>query len=196
MEIEKDFEIISSFIKPESLVLDLGCAEGDLLHYLKQKKAIRARGIEQDFDLVTKCLSKGISVYQGDIKDGLNFYKKEFFDVVILTKTIQQLLEPKEIITAMLSIAKKAIISFLNYGYYRNRIAFLLKGMIPRNLTFPSNWYETSDIHPLTIKDFEKFCFDHRLKILRRYCLKEDWRTESTLLPNLFSKYAIYLVSK
>ena len=196
MKIEGEFKIISSFINYGDLVLDLGCADGDLLYYLKREKGVQARGIEQNMESVTKCLSKGIPVYQGDIKDGLNFYKKNFFDVVILTKTIQELLQPKETITAMLTIAKKAIISFLNYGYYENRIAFLLKGMNPKNLISSFNWYDSPEIHPLTIKDFEKFCLEHQLKILQKYFLKDHWQTKNIFLPNLFCRYAIYLVSK
>ena len=196
MKIEGEFKIISSFINHGDLVLDLGCADGDLLYYLKREKNVQARGIEQNMGSVIKCLGKGIPVYQGDIQDGLNFYKRNFFDVVILTKTIQELLQPKETITAMLNIAKKAIISFLNYGYYENRIAFLLKGMNPKNLISSFNWYDSPEIHPLTIKDFEKFCLEHQLKILQKYFLKENWQTKNAFLPNLFCKYAIYLVSK
>ncbi len=194
--VSKDFEIITSLINDQDFVLDLGCGDGKLLNHLREKKNIQARGIEKDLDLVASCLTKGLSIYQGDIVDGLKFYKKNFFDVVILSKTIQELIRPLEVITAMLEITDKAIISFLNFGYYRNRLNFLFKGTKPRNEAFPFYWYDTPQLHPLTIKDFEKFCKKKKIKIIKKFFLKGDWKTSINAFPNLLAGHAIYLISR
>ena len=196
MGLPEDYRLICSHIKPNAKVLDLGCGDGELLSYIREEKKAQVRGIEKDINLVEKCLLKGISIYQGEIEDGLKFYKKNFFDIAILSKTIQQLLNPHKVIFSMLEIADQAFISFHNYGYYLNRLSFLFKGKKPQNSAFPYTWYETPNIHPLTIFDFENFCHIQKIKIVKKFFLSGNWKTKNYFLPNIFAGVAIYLISK
>ncbi len=196
MSLSEDYRLIIAYINSGAKVLDLGCGNGELLSNIKKSKKAVVRGIEKDIGSVRECLAKGVPVYQGEIEEGLKFYKKNFFDIAILSKTIQQLHRPHKVIFSMLEIAEQAFISFHNYGYYLNRLSFFFKGTKPKNLAFPFSWYETDDVHSLSIHDFENFCREEKINIVKKFFLSGDWKTKNYFLPNIFAGQAIYLISK
>ena len=196
IEKRKDFEIISSYITKGSKVLDLGCGDGSLLKYLIEKNQIIARGIEFDRDKVNEAIDKGISVLHLDLRDGMSFYPDGFFDVVILSQTIQEVSNADKVLQEMLRLGKKSIVAFLNYGFFLNRWKFLLWGRHPRTEVMPYSWYDTPNIHPVSIRDFQSYCKKKDFTILNKRFLKGDWKREQKIIPNLFAGYAIYMVEK
>ncbi len=196
IEKRKDFEIISSYITKGSKVLDLGCGDGSLLKYLIEKNQIIARGIEFDRDKVNEAIDKGISVLHLDLRDGMSFYPDGFFDVVILSQTIQEVSNADKVLQEMLRLGKKSIVAFLNYGFFLNRWKFLLWGRHPRTEVMPYSWYDTPNIHPVSIRDFQSYCKKKDFTILNKRFLKGDWKREQKIIPNLFAGYAIFMVEK
>ena len=195
-EKRKDFEIISSYISSKDKVLDLGCGDGSLLSFLIENNQITARGIEIDREQVNKTIAKGVSVLHMDIRKGMSFYSDNFFDVVILSQTIQELSDPDEVLLEMLRVGKKCIVAFLNYGFFLNRWHFFLWGRQPQTEALPHTWYNTPNIHPVSIRDFQSYCKNKGLKILKKNFLKGDWKREQKIIPNLFAGYAIYMLEK
>ena len=192
----KDFQIIASFIEEGSKVLDLGCGNGDLLDYLKKKSAIIGRGVEIKLSRVKESIEKGISVIHADMEGGLSYFPEDWFDVVILSRTIQEIAQAQQVIEEMFRVGRRVIVAFLNYGYYKNRLQFLFHGRKPLSEALPEPWYNTSNIHPLSIGDFEQFVHQRNLTIVKKTFLKGDWEKESNFLPHLFAGYAIYLIEK
>ena len=191
----KDFKIIAKHVEKGASVLDLGCGNGNLLAYLIDRNGVTGRGIEVDFERVIDCLGKGISVVHSDMMDGLALYPNNFFDVVILSRTIQEIPEPHRVIQEMMRVGKKSIIAFLNYAFILNRLNFFFYGRQPRNSALPYEWQSTPNIHPLGIRDFEHYCKSHDLRILKKTFLKGDWESEIRFMPNLLAGYALYLVA-
>ncbi len=189
-----DFAIISELIEPDSRVLDLGCGEGELLQWLVQNKGVDARGIEIDGRKVQRAIARGVSVYQGDIDDGLTGYPGESFDYVLLSQTLQETRRPLEVLREMLRIGRHAIVAFPNYGHWRVRLSLLLTGRAPRSRCFPYQWYDSPNIHFLTIKDFETLTRDQHWTVERKIFLTGH-RT-SAFLPNLQAEVAVFLVRK
>ena len=191
----KDFQIICNWIKENSNIIDLGCGDGELIRYIQSKKKITATGVEKDHNKVKKCININMSIFHQDIIEVFSYYKQKF-DFVILSQTIQVISNPDFFIEKCLQIGKKSIISFVNYGYFKNRLQFLLMGKKPINYAFQQNWYNNDDIHPVTILDFENYCKKKEIRILKKIFLKGNWRKETKFLPNLFAGNAIYLLEK
>ena len=192
----RDFEIIASFTEDSDQVLDLGCAKGDLLAFLREKKKAKVKGIERDFDSIIETIEKGISVYRGDIEEGLSLYPDGAFDLVILSRTIQELNNPDVILSLMLKKGKKVVVTFLNFGYFKNRFYFFFKGKKPRTEASPNYWPLQSEIKPLSVFDFEYYAKLKNIRILKKVYLSGDWKKSSNFFPNLFYGVAIYLISK
>lgn len=193
-----ELEIIVDWIKPNANVLDLGCGDGELLHYLSEKRNVWGIGVEIDHDNVVKCIQKGVNVIESDINAGLaNYFSKNIFDCVVMTQTLQAMRRPDRLLDEMLEIGSVGIITFPNMGHWHCRWQ-LAKGKMPVTHALPSAWYETDNIHLCTIKDFEALCASKNIHIHRRALL--DWSlNESTfarLFPNLFTETAMYLVSR
>lgn len=195
-----DLEIISSLIKNNSKVLDIGCNDGELLHYLKTHKNADCRGLEISQDRVNKALKKGISVIQGDAENDLSYYPKDSFDYAILSQTIQATKNPRKILQEMLEIADYAIISLPNFAYYKNRLYLLFKGLMPVSDTLPFSWYDTPNIHFCSIKDFENLCQELRLKINHKIYLSAKQKLlkifGNNITANFCAEYGIFLISK
>ena len=153
-----DLQVIASWIEPGSRIIDLGCGKGDLLNYLAQIKNVRAMGIEQDEERVAQCISKGLSVVQGDINDELRDYPDNTFDYVVLSQTLQQVFHPEQLIHEMLRAGKYGIVSFPNFGHWRIRTQLLLTGHAPMTRELPFEWYDSPNIRCITLKDFRNFC--------------------------------------
>ena len=187
-----DFAIISELIAPETKVLDLGCGEGELLAWLAENKNVEARGVEISGQKVQRAISRGVSVYQGDIDQGLADYPDQIFDYVILSQTLQESRSPLRVLREMMRVGRRGIVAFPNFGHWTVRLAHLFTGRAPKTRLFPHEWYDSPNIHFLTIDDFEALAARERWVIERRIFLSGD-RT-IRLLPNLTAEIAVYLI--
>jgi homoserine O-acetyltransferase len=190
----KDFSVIANWVAPNSNVLDLGCGDGTLIAWLGQNKSCDARGVEIDRDLVRRAISRGASAYQGDIESGLKDYVTEAFDYVILSQTLQQARQPLDLLREILRVGKHIIIGFPNFSHWSVRWSHLVSGRSPQNELFPFEWYESPNIHFVTVKDFEMLCKREGWVIEKRAFLAGD--SEVTMLPNLTAEVAVYLLRR
>ncbi len=192
-----DQQIIASWIEPGSRVLGLGCGEGDLLCFLKKNKHVEETGIEIEETRVEKCIEKGISVLQGDINEEILDYPDNSFDYVILSQTLQQVYEPSQLITSMLRIGKKGIVSFPNFCHWKIRLQLLMTGYVPVTKELPYEWYDTPNIRVLSIRNFRNFSKDVGFHILKEAAISvRDNRKGRlvTLFPNLFASYGVFQI--
>jgi len=187
-----DFHVIGEIVEPGSRVLDLGCGEGELLAWLVEHKNVLARGVEISSADVRRAIARGVSVYQGDINEGLADYPDKAFDYVILSQTLQETRSPVSVLKEMLRVGRHAIVSFPNFGHWTVRAAMLFSGQAPKTKLFPYNWYDSPNIHFLSINDFEQLCREKGFPIERRYFLSGQRRIEA--LPNLMSQTAVFLL--
>jgi len=192
LETRPDFKIIAEIVQPGTRVLDLGCGEGLLLAWLAANKKVLARGVEIEAQNVRKAIARGVSAYQGDIDEGLADYPDKAFDYVILSQTLQETRAPLRVLTEMLRVGRKAIISFPNFGHWNVRLAMLFSGQAPKTDLFPYDWYDSPNIHFLSINDFEDLCRKNGFPIERRYFLSGSTRV--SWLPNLRAQTAVFLV--
>lgn len=189
-----DYAIIGEIIEPGSRVLDLGCGEGDLLEWLAANKGVDARGVEISSACVQRAIARGVSVYQSDIDQGLADYPNGAFDYVILSQTLQETRRPREVLREMLRVGRRVIVAFPNFGHWRVRLSMLVSGRAPRTKLFPYEWYDSPNIHFLTVHDFEVLAAVEGLNVDRRYFL--SGRRKVKLLPNLSAEVAVFLVSR
>ena len=190
----EDYKIISEIIEPGSKVLDLGCGDGELMALLTQEKNIRAQGIELDDSQIYKCVERGLSVFHGDIDSGLLEYPDKSFDYVILNQTMQQAKKADFVIQEALRVGRKLIVGFPNFAYAKARFSLFFRGKTPITKSLPYHWYDTPNLHFLTISDFKDYCADKGIKILASYYLGQGARVR--LWPNLFALNAIFALEK
>jgi methionine biosynthesis protein MetW len=187
-----DYRIIGEIVEPNTKVLDLGCGDGELLQWLAENKGVDARGVEISGAKVQRAIARGVSVYQGDIDEGLADYPSQAFDYVILSQTLQETFHPRQVLREMLRVGRRAIVAFPNYGHWRMRLSMLWSGGAPKTKLFPYAWYESPNIHFLTLLDFEDLAALEGLTIERRYFLSGARKV--TLFPNLRAEVAVYQV--
>ena len=189
-----DFPIIENWTHQNSKVLDLGCGDGSLLNYLKEKKDIKGFGIEKNEDNWLLSLKNNIDVIQMDLEAGLAGFETNSFDLVILSRTIQSMNHIEEIIHEMMRVGKEVIITFPNFGYWKNRFQ-IMQGNMPVSDELPYKWFETPNIHLCTIQDFDNLCRENKIKVEQRLILTD--KKSVNFYPNLFGALALYkLVSK
>jgi methionine biosynthesis protein MetW len=189
-----DYAIIGEIIEPGTRVLDLGCGDGELLEWLAAHKRVDARGVELSGTKVQRAIARGVSVYQGDINEGLADYPDQAFDYVILSQTLQETRHPRGVLKEMLRVGRRVIVAFPNFGHWRVRVAMMFGGRAPRAPRFPYEWYDSPNIHVLTVDDFESLTELEGLTVERRYFLSGHRKV--AMLPNLLAEEAVFLVRR
>lgn len=188
----RDYAIIGELVEPRTSVLDLGCGEGELLAWLKENKEVDGRGVELTSARVQKAIARGVSVYQGDLESALDDYPEQVFDYVILSQTLQETRDPLRVLRGMLRIGRRAIVAFPNFGHWSVRMAHLWSGRAPKTGLFPYEWYDSPNIHFLTVLDFEALAQKENWRVQRRIFLAGP--REVRMLPNLTAEVAVFLV--
>ena len=198
--IRVDLQLIADMIEPHSRVLDVGCGDGALLDYLVHFRHVDGRGIELSTEGVNASISAGLSVIQGDADTDLKDYPDDIFDYVVLSQTLQAMVQPKAVLSHLLRIAKRAIVSFPNFAHWRARLALGILGRMPGSQTLPYEWYETPNIHLCTIRDFVALCRELDIVIEARKILDTRGRVRNVSTPlfsaNLFGEQAVFLLRK
>ncbi len=187
-----DYKIIGEMVADASRVLDLGCGEGELMAYLEAKKGCNVRGIEISASKVRKAVARGLSVYQGDINGGLADYPDQRFDYVVLSQTLQEAENPRGLLQEMVRIGRHAIVAFPNFGHWSTRLSLLVTGRAPKTRHLPYDWYDTPNIHFVTIPDFEDLVERDGLTVEGSYFLRGDKKTN--FRPSLMADTAVYLI--
>ena len=184
-----DFAAIAAWIPNGASVLDLGCGDGSLLRYLRETRGARGYGVEiSDVDIVS-CIVNGMNVIQDNLESGLSDFEDDSFDFVILSQTLQATRHTEALIREMLRVGREGIVSFPNFGYWRNRLRVLL-GNMPVSRDLPYQWYDTPNVHLCTLHDFENFCCEQNVAVLERSVM--TGKREISLLPNLMGSTAVY----
>ena len=195
---KKEFKVISQIIKNNKRVLDIGCGDGALMEFLKTNQQNDVRGLEPKKNLVQKCISKGLSVIEGDAEKELIQFPEKSFDYVVLSQTLQAFLNPEEVLNQLLRIGKQTIISIPNFGYWKIRLHLLFKGTMPITKNIPYDWYNTPNLHMCTIQDFVNFCKNKNIKIDKSMCLTNEKISKITnknmRYKNIFSQLGIFLI--
>ena len=184
-----DFAAIANWIKPGARVLDLGCGDGTLLRYLNERRGSAGYGVEIDDDGILACVNNGVNVIQGDLERGLSGFADGSFDYVILSQTLQAVRSSERVVREMLRVGRQGIVTFPNFGYWRNRLQ-VIRGNMPVSDNLPFQWFDTPNIHLCTITDFEDFCRSHGVRILERIVMRDGAAVE--FLPNLLGSLAVY----
>lgn len=185
----QDFAIIAGWVGFGSKVLDLGCGDGELLVYLRDSLEVKGYGVEKDDANWLACLQNGTNVIQMDLEDGLSGFEDQSFDTVILSQTLQAMHKTEEIVQEMLRVGREIIVTFPNFGYWRNRLQ-IISGNMPVSKTLPYQWYDTPNVHLCTINDFDQFCKNHKISILERKVITDG--DEMSFMPNLLGNLAMY----
>ena len=187
-----DYAMIAEMIPPGSSVLDLGCGEGELLAWLKVHKQVRAQGVEIDPERIGRAISRGVSAYQSDIEAGLADYPDRTFDFVILSQTLQEMRHPLRVLREMLRVGHHAIVAFPNFGHWSTRLAHMITGRAPRTRLFPYDWFESPNLHFLTVKDFVDLCNAQNWIVERKNYSRKNRKLRR--LPNLFAELAVFSI--
>ena len=195
MSVREDFREIARLVRPGSRVLDVGCGEGDLLELLAREKGVDGRGLEISAEGVSACLARGLAVVQGDADSDLDYFPTQGFDYAVLSQTLPQVRQPRHVLSELLRIAGRAIVSLPNFGHWRVRLDLLTSGRMPVTRQLPDPWWATGNIHLCTVRDFTGLCDDLNLRVEACAALAagkparpidpkqplENWRAEQAL---------------
>jgi methionine biosynthesis protein MetW len=190
----EDYALISSMVPEGARVLDVGCGEGELLHWLVENKNVQGRGIELQSERVHRAIARGLSVYQGDLNEGLHAYPDQAFDVVILSRTLQETKDPLRVLEEMLRIGKKVVVTFPNFAFWQVRLSLLFRGRAPQTSVLPYSWYDSPNIRVLSISDFQAMVKQQGWRIERELFLTGHRHVNR--FANLLAEVAICQVSK
>lgn len=194
-----NYKIITELVDENSKVLDLGCGDGTLLKQLIEEKKVRGIGVEINQDSVITSIEKGLSIIQGNIDEGLKGFNDKEYDWVILNQTVQSTDRPDFVIEEMLRVGKKVVVSFPNFAYWKVRLYLLFMGRMPKSKILPFEWYNTPNIHLLTINDFYKFCHKRSINILQEIYMTRAKVRHGVLIKaisNFFTEEVIFVISK
>lgn len=195
-----DLAIIASWIEPRSRVLDLGCGEGDLLDYLQRVKQVAGTGIERRETHVARCIEKGLPVIQGDINAEIHDYASRAFDYVILSRTLQQVYRPAELIGELLRVGRRGVVSFPNFSHWQARLQLMFGGYAPKTAQLPYEWHDTPNIRVITIKDFRRFLDEIGASVIRETAINTsaaDHRGRIVRkLANWRATYGLFLIGR
>ncbi|MEO5350893.1 MAG: methionine biosynthesis protein MetW [Magnetococcus sp. YQC-3] len=188
-----DQAVIAKLVEKNSRVLDLGCGDGLLLEYLFQQTGTTGFGVEISHEGVHACIARGLPVYHGDIDQGLSDHQDDSFDYVILSLTLQAVRRPEFVLSEMLRVGKRIIVSFPNFGHWRIRARLAFGGRMPRTTLLPASWYETPNAHLCTILDFQDLCRQMDIRILRQIPLAAGGGLPTGLIRGKLAKWLVPL---
>jgi len=184
-----DFAAIAAWIPQGSSVLDLGCGDGSLLRYLRETRGVRGYGVEISDKNVAACIANGVNVIQNDLESGLADFENHSFDFVILSQTLQATRHTEALMNEIVRVGREGIVSFPNFGYWKNRLQVLL-GHMPVSRELPYQWYDTPNVHLCTLNDFELLCAHLHIRTLGRHVMAGV--RDVSRLPNLLGSTAVY----
>jgi methionine biosynthesis protein MetW len=193
--LRSDLAVIAREIAPNSRVLDVGCGDGALMAALRDRKGVDARGMEIDVDNVAACMERGLPVIQGDANVDLAFYPDQGFDYAILSQTLQTTGRPDLIMDELLRIGKQAFVSFPNFAQWRIRFALMFGGRMPVTKQLPARWYDSPNIHHVTIDDFRTLLEERGIAIDGQWFLSGD-RQRPAAAANFFADHAVFLLRR
>lgn len=196
--IRPDLQLIADLVEPGTRVLDIGCADGELLDYLVHEKSVDGRGIEISQTGVNQCVARGLSVIQGDADNDLAEYPDQSFDTVILSRTLQAVHQPRTVLLELLRIGKKAIVTIPNFGQWHVRLSLLTRGRMPVTKALRRTWYNTENIHFCTILDLHDLILEENIRLLEFVPHQKDGKRLSMGLKraNLFADQALFLLDR
>ena len=197
---KNEFKVISDLIEDNKKVLDVGCADGTLMQFLKENKNINVRGLEISKEKVQECIAKGLTVIEGNAEKDLKQFPDKSFDYVVLSQTLQAFLSPELVLDELLRVGKKAIVTIPNFGNWQVRLHLLFKGTMPITKSLPEQWHSTPNLHMCTIKDFVNFIKSKEIKMIKTLALNNNNVSNITNnnlgTKNLFAVLGIFLIEK
>lgn len=189
-----EHKIIANWVNIGASVLDLGCGDGTLLSLLTKEKLVKTKGIEISDTAIRRCIAAGLNVFQEDIDTGLSEFTDNSFDYVILNQTFQQVKRPAFVLHEALRVGKKTIVSFPNFVYYPARFQIFFRGKVPVTSSLPYKWYDTPNLHFLSIANFKEYCQKMNIQIEQSAFFTT--RRQIRFLPNLFAEIGFFLLSQ
>ena len=197
---KNEFKVISDLIEDNKKVLDVGCADGTLMQFLKENKNINVRGLEISKEKVQECIAKGLTVIEGNAEKDLKQFPDKSFDYVVLSQTLQAFLSPELVLDELLRVGKKAIVTIPNFGNWKVRLHLLFKGTMPITKSLPEQWDSKPNLHMCTIKDFVNFIKFKEIKMIKTLALNNNNVSNITNnnlgTKNLFADLGIFLIEK
>lgn len=195
MMLRPDLQIIANNVVQGTRVLDVGCGTGDLMAALRDTKAVDARGMELDAPSVTEAVARGLSVIQGNADTDLADYPDASFDYAILSQTLQTTVRPDLVLDQLLRVGRQAFVSFPNFAQWRIRLSLMFGGQMPVTKQLPARWYDTPNIHHVTVDDFRAFLTERGVKIEGQWFLSGNKLTTNAG-ANLFADHGVFLLSR
>ncbi len=189
---QTDFQIITGWIGDGQRVLDIGCGRGILLEHLIRSRQVNGIGVDTNLEKVKSCIKRDVPVFHGEAESLLKEYQDGFFDWIILSRMVQELSSPGDLIEQALRVASNVAVGFVNYGYWVNRWSVFRTGSRPTNPVFPLSWESGRPYNPVTVNGFNAFTKRRQISIANSVFLKGNWKDPITFMPNLFAGYALY----